>query len=690
MSSADADKSKTPSDATAVFRAVAAVSVLLFASRLAPLVFPDVRLWGFNHLIFLPVIHMIIYIGVGVLCLATVVPSVREWLFDRFCGVGEYLFGDKRYLKWAGVGIVLLPIFWFLRMPTNLLGDGYTVIKNIAGDQPTIFKWSETGAVAVVYLVSRLLPVDGVARGEYAYAIVSVISGSVSVFFFFGIAHELGKDAASRLFGACLLLISGWSLLFYGYAENYPVLWPTITGYIYFSIRYLAGKGGIIVSLAFAIAAAALHLQTLFYLPSLAVIILGRGIGKRLYIKYPGTARAILAAVAAIAVAVFVWRYHRSISFAVHFLPILSGRPATPDYAMFSLNHLLDMANELLLLLPLLPVMIVLGWDGLKRTIRDTTGVFLLVFACGGIILLLILDPRIGMGRDWDLFATSGLGVMLLLLWATIRADGIFKRLYPSLVALASLLVFPFFAVNLTAKPSIDYMKWLLDLDKNKSTSGMVMLRDYYLDTGDVIAADSLELIIVDRKDIIEYGNRAMDHVKAGRFREAMAVVDTVFRIDPYSRESYNLRGAVYFDMGRYDSAIADYETSLEMEPYDFRVLVNLARAYYQIGQDKPMMEYLRRAEELNPDAGLVLQAMAMGFLAKQQYDSAYVYGRRLLAVDSTVANGYLAIGLYFISTGAGDSAAAYLVRYVSLVGPGPDRDRAIDLLGKIEQTARD
>jgi tetratricopeptide (TPR) repeat protein len=275
---------------------------------------------------------------------------------------------------------------------------------------------------------------------------------------------------------------------------------------------------------------------------------------------------------------------------------------------------------------------------------------------------------------------------MALLLWAITKAERALNRLYLLLIIPAALLVYPFFAVNLITGPSIDYMKWLLDLDRNKSASGMIMLRDYYSDIGDVAAADSLELLIRDRRDIIGYSERAMNHAVSGRFPQAMAIVDTVFALDPYSRESYNLRGAVYLEMGQYDSAIADFETSLEMEPYDFRVLVNLARAYYKTGRYERMMTHLRRAEELNPESDLVLQAFAMGYLAKQRYDSAYIYGRRLLEVDSSAANGYLSVGLFFYAIHAYDSSKAYLKRYADMVGPGPDRDRALNLLNKIRQ----
>jgi tetratricopeptide (TPR) repeat protein len=679
----DTDPRKT--DAGGVFSrrgiTVLAIAVVLWLIRYLPLFLPDARLWGINHLLFLPSGFTVAYAIAGILCLLALFPPISRRMESLFESAGRAFFPDLGYLPWAAVGVILLPIFWFFRMPTNLLGDGYTVINNIAGGLPVVFKWSEVGAVRAIYAVSRLVPVEGLARGEYAFALVSVVSGSLTIFFFFGIASELTKDRLMRLVFFCLLVFSGWSLLFFGYAENYPILWPFVTGYIYFAIRYLQGKARLIVPLIFLAVALLLHLQTVFFLASAIVLLLGRGRGRHLYNTHKAAAWIVIVGLAVIAIAAFVWEYHQSLPFRVHFLPVFTGRPATPNAAMFSPTHLLDMANELLLLVPLLPLLIILGWKGRRSLVDNPVGAFLLTFACGVLLLLLILDPRLGMGRDWDLFALSGLGVALVVMWCIASSAAVGRRLLPTLAVLAAVLVSPYFATNLSAKPSIEYMKWLLNLDADKNTSGMIMLRDYYRNTGDKQAADSLEAIIRPEREIVRLTDAAMKYAKAGRYQDAMAVVDSAFRMDPYSRESYNLRGAVYLEMGRDADAIRDFKTSLEMEPYDFRVLVNIARGYYRIGQRDSTMIYLHRAEKLNPNSPLVLQGLAMGFLAKQRYDSAYAYGRRLMAEDSTEANGWLAVGMYYYSSGIRDSARTYLERYATLVGPGPDRQRALRLL---------
>ncbi len=686
MSSSNSDSAIRPPLRSVLYRAAVALSVLLWVVRFLPQVFPDARLWGINHLLFLPPMFMIIYISVGAVALLMALPVAAEKFSRWFTSAAGLAFDRAAYVRWAAAALICIALFWFLRMPVNLLGDGYTAIHNIGDALPVIYKWTETGAIRLVRVVFQLLPVEGLEGARYAYALISVIAGGATVFFFFGIAVELAADPARRLLFFCLLLFSGWSLLFFGYAENYPVLWPVLCAYVYFGMRHIRGKSGVIIPGLLLVLAMVLHLQTVFFAASYLALVFGVGKGRQLYGRHETVIRAVVAVLVIGLGALFVWKYDQSISFRVHFLPLLFGRPATPDYAMLAPGHLLDMLNELLLLVPLLPVMLALGWTGLRSAPRRPGGVFFFIFACGGLLLLLVLDPRLGMARDWDLFALSGLGVTLLLLWSMARVEIDIKRLCPLLACMAGVLVFPYFATNLSAKPSIEYMKWALNLDEAKSTSGMIMLRDYCYNEGEVASADSLELIIRERRVIVKYADRAMELAKAGRFQEAMVQVDTVFRLDPYSRESFNLRAAVYFQMGRYEETIDDYEVSLGMEPYDFRVLVNLAQAYYKTKRHESMMKYLRRAQLLNPDAVLVLQGFAMGFVAQRQYDSALIYGERLIRTDSTVANGYLAAGLSRYAFGHLKTARYHLERYVELSEPGPDVQRAINLLKTIEQ----
>ena len=75
-----------------------------------------------------------------------------------------------------------------------------------------------------------------------------------------------------------------------------------------------------------------------------------------------------------------------------------------------------------------------------------------------------------------------------------------------------------------------------------------------------------------------------------------------------------------------------------------------------------------------------------MGFLAQEKYDSAYAYGIRLIGVDSTVPNGYLAAGVAQFYLGDRDEAKALLSRFIKLGGPSIDLQRAKTILEQIDR----
>ena len=89
--------------------------------------------------------------------------------------------------------------------------------------------------------------------------------------------------------------------------------------------------------------------------------------------------------------------------------------PGTPDYTLFSPTHLWDIANQLLLLIPILPALLIIAFLRPMRSF-EPFDLFLLFFSIGGLVFLFGIEPGLGMARDWDLFALSGVGPLLFLI----------------------------------------------------------------------------------------------------------------------------------------------------------------------------------------------------------------------------------------------------------------------------------
>ncbi|MEZ5357972.1 MAG: hypothetical protein R3F48_04015 [Candidatus Zixiibacteriota bacterium] len=617
---------------------------LVWVLHLLVLLCADCRVWGINHLQFLPPIFTYAYIFIGLVSPLILLPRMETIISNGLEKVSG-LFETWRVVRWLVISLVAVVLFAVFRAPVTLLGDGYAVVNNIGNELPVVFKWTETGAVHIVYWVSLLLPVEGLARGEIGYAITSIASGGISIFLFGAIAFTLTNDALSRLISFCLLLCSGWILLFFGYTENYPMLWPFMLLFILAAIQYLQMRRSLVWPVALFILAMVIHLQTLFFAPALLVLFFGRGRGLVFYKNHTRTIWFGIGILIAALIAAFVWKYTTSLAFMVNFLPLLEGRPSGPGYTIFSFSHILDIANLSLLLIPVWPALLYLAWRNRNALRSDIVAIFLMVLSASGFVFLFIVDPRLGLGRDWDLFAMAMLGPALVLLRLAFISD-IKRGLSGILIIIAAISTVPYIVANVVKEPSISYFRTLCELDPVRSRSGLVTLRNYYFDNRDSASGDAIELILKDRFPQARLGyivDNLLDHKQ---FDYAGVLADSIYRINPYVVDGFNMKGTVFLKSGYLDSAEYYYKQSAELAPYEYRTHVHLSAIYSRKGDKDEMWKHLWRAFELNPTKLTVIHPIAMEFYLGQKYDSAIVYSNRMLSLDSTFADGYLIKGL--------------------------------------------
>jgi tetratricopeptide (TPR) repeat protein len=674
-------KSRNP-DGQSTF-IMAGAAVLMSAVHLIPLALPDARLWGINHLLFLPPFCTYLYAALAALTLMLFfepLSSMSKRWFER----ASALFETDRKVVWVAAAVAGVLVFWFLRMPINMLGDGCSVINNIGGHLPVVFKWSEVLAIKTVYLVSRLVPYEGLKRGEYAYAIISVLSGGVTLFFFLGLAYESGRDKGHRLLIFCLLLFSGWLLLFFGYAENYPILWPLMTGYLYFSVRYIAGRSGLALPSLLLLIGVACHLQVSFFAISYPVLLISRGWGLNVYRRHKRVMWLLVGAAVAAGIVLFIYKYTSSFGFMTNFLPPFQGRPATPQQAMFSPQHWLDIVNEFSLVIPLWLVLVLLSWRKIGRITGEPVNRFLLAFSAGGLAFVTIIDPRLGMGRDWDLFALIGLGPALLLI-RNIDAEDINTGAFSmGLICFAFLFSAPFIATNIGREPALAYYESLLRLDRPRSHAGAVILYDYYKRGGDKARADSLAEEM--RRCYPARGRVvAVDSlVRSGNMERARQVAESLYRADPYSGDNINQIAAVYSYLGRWSEAKTLFGRVLEIRQYDARSWLNLYSVFQKLGMADSAVAALRKAQRLDPHNASVLFGLTNIFLATRQYDSVYSYALQMIAASPDNAESYFVAGAAAYQLHDVSGAKKYLGHYVEGAPSGPKKTAAENILKNI------
>jgi tetratricopeptide (TPR) repeat protein len=95
---------------------------------------------------------------------------------------------------------------------------------------------------------------------------------------------------------------------------------------------------------------------------------------------------------------------------------------------------------------------------------------------------------------------------------------------------------------------------------------------------------------------------RASEDMQAGRYAEAIGVLNTVVERKPEYAEGWNRRATVYFLAREYRRSIADCDEVLKRNPGHFGALSGLGQIYVELGDLEKALHWYRRALEVNPN----------------------------------------------------------------------------------------
>ncbi|MFH1700572.1 MAG: hypothetical protein ABIE07_08295 [Candidatus Zixiibacteriota bacterium] len=658
--------------------------IVLSILHFVPFLSPSARLWGFNHLLFLPSPHSWIFAGVFSVLLLLFFMSSRLGLGMIYQKAGNVLFPESYRLRWIILILASILFFWLMRPPIYFLGDSFSVTANIGNDLPIIYKWSEIGAIMLADLVLRILPQFETDKGILSYSIISVISGAFTIYFFLSIAKEITKDTSSRLFIFSTLIFSGWIVLFFGYTENYPILWPLLSAYIYYAIRFLDRKIGLWRPAAFIPIALFMHLQTLFFLPSFIMLLLYSRYGAQFYKRRKMFIRVlgffILITVAAYAINLLT----QSSEFRDYLIAFSPGRLPDPQYWIFSPSHLIDTVNLWILFMPLFPIFIYTTWKFRQSLMSNKINLFLSVLAIGGFLFQVMIDPKLGMGRDWDLFALTSMPVALLSVCLIVTHAGNLRKYYFVLSAFAAVISLPFVITLINVESAKEHYKYLLNLDMPRSRTGMTLLKHYYQTGGDSAAADSLENILQAQFHSYSKIPIAYELLENGKIDSALTIAEYLEKNEPPSAEIYNLKGKIYLEMGHYARAVQCFESSTSMGRYDSRLFIAMGSAYHHLLQYDKMLSALRKAQKLAPNSYELSEAFASGYYNMAHYDSAFAYSQSCIKLDSTKPIAYLIAGMSKMKLSDMESAGYYLDIFIDMSPDDEYRKQAIQTMQNI------
>ncbi len=545
---------------------------------------------------------------------------------------------------------VAAALFGAFRATAWFLGDGAQNVGMLGESRPPP-KLTSAGTWLLLLGVRRLIPADPEAAARAAYAVYAGVSGLLFVAVAWLLARPLVPGRDARFLLAAALLTGGWSLQFFGYFENYATLVLGVTAFA-MSGAHAARTGGRRWLPALLVpAAAALHVLGLLLVPPLLMLFKpARLPWRRLAVPL------VLAGVAGAAGA--AWFVTRELSRALLFVPAVAWRFGAPGYTWFSPAHLLDVANLALLLVPGIVVLAVAHGAGRRRGARaprDPAVTFLAVTAACAWLGVFLFDPKLGMPRDWDLFAFAGPPLLLALavpLLARMDKDPAAGRPVLLAAALGALVLAPRVAMNRDEPAAYEQFRRHLALDPARGRNATYHSVAYLKRTG---RTEEMEAEI--RRWLDEYPERKLVRLAiaartAGDLARSTLLNEEATRVAPTFFDSWQDLGTCYRLQGRFTEGREAYEIAMALNPGYTPCWVNLGLLEYAADNLDEAEHWWRKAWKADPDDGPTNQLLAVA--ARDRADTTgYANHLQLAAVaENATVDALLAWSEYLTARG--------------------------------------
>jgi hypothetical protein len=429
---------------------------------------------------------------------------------------------------------------------------------------------------------------------------VSIACGLLAGWLCWLMAKEITRDGGSFSLALALLLGIGTSQLFFGYIESYPpvavaILWFLLAGCACARTR----SGAIWVAAALSIAIAS-HLACIFLIPGYVYLAL-----RSARTPVERAARLALPLVFSLSLLLLLgfgpqrWaETARVASLGIHSHPIASDRDARP-YPLLSLNHAIDLGNEILLVIPthllLLCIGLASGYGKILRT--DPRFSFLSVTGASGIVVASLLVLPVAPAQDWDLFALFLIPAGVLGAYLAVplerSAAGHSLRRGVTLFALSTLGAFVLVNAN--------------------TTSGV---RRYETLVGPGARITSFARTY-------GYEILAYFHRYSGDTGEALRYADALVHREPTNHRFWAMAGTIRMSRGDYNGAVANLEEAVRRGRNAGGTWTNLGICYTSQRRFGEALDSFTRAVAAEPDRPDRRLNLALSLLNSGRPDSA-------------------------------------------------------------------
>ncbi len=649
------------------------LSAILFL-RLIGSFLPRERFWGFSHagyLTGLPILYPVLFV-------------IGLFVYQRgFKKPSFAFFKDSPFQKPSLISkffpfiiiLLALVIFYTLAVDSYFLGDGYTLLSNISKQNP-ILKDRADGEMRIQLLYHRFFSLGDKYDGYRTFRNLSILSGLIFISGIMYYGKKITSGLSSYFAFVILNFLSAITILFYGYIETYSLTSATL--FIFFLSGLTAlinNKKSLTPIIAFAIAIF-LHRICLVYFPAL-IIYLIYTIGPS---RLKETISTRLNKMALILAGLFVLLYIGVKLFAppfwkIAFLPFAEDRFTLDGYTLFSIKHIIDYFNIIIFLIPVTVILLLLV-SLLKEKIfdvgRSNEIPFMIFGAISGLISAFILEPKLGMARDWDLMSTMFIGPLIAGIYFWITKYGKEKQFQIAtvLIIIMDLSIFiPWLALNSSRPGLYNYNMAMMELDPKHGRSGFYSIAKMVESTGNKGEVEK----------IMRYCNRQFPEVALDR------------------------EGVQSFKQGNYKRSLEFFDRAITANSAWFAPYLDKGYVLNYLKRPMEALEILKVADALNPYSGDTYREIGNAYKLAGDKKNAFKYWNKSLYYGPSDYQTHFAIGEYYLGNNILDSALFYYTALPDSVYPKEvlyhrgvvelkrgDTSKAIDYLNKYLEDGTD
>lgn len=562
----------------------------------------------------------------------------------------------RRSIRVASVALGAAGL-WVLRSRSAYLGDGTILTSSLVDGQAfharePLTMLLQQGLYRFAGWLFRTHAPERIA--EDAVALGSVGAGIIFIVVACRLADELirlrqpdidepPRAALPAVLVTSIVLTQGYIQLFCGYIENYAYYALGVVLYLWLSLRFLRGRGALLLPALSLVVAIAFHLASAILLPSFVVLCVwgvmkpDRRVGVVRDVSVAGVFFVI------IHFALASWHENYSLIGALLEATGFAVARQQEQVSLLSLVHVRDVVNQQLLIGPLGIVLFVTAAAVACRAARRITGIFLVVAAVSHVGPAWLVGDSIA--RDWDLFAPAGIlftaaGLGLFLLRARGRravVPGLFCALLLSLYH-----TLPWVLVNASPERGLARLKtlplgfgqtevlvsqwyrsygfdeqryaWLVTaLAINpRNTNAHHLLGVYYSERGDwESAAVSFGRAVTVRPDKVLFRQLLADAlIRSGRDADALPHLEFELAHNPGDTRRWMIYGEALRNCGRPEDAAAAFERVLSVylplakeEPARYEIQLACGWLLHSLGRSEEALAYLEQALRIRPDS---------------------------------------------------------------------------------------